>query len=294
MVTDIHRDLLLFFRRLFQRLLFQRLGFLEVFLQQRKQYRIQHNGEDRPRENQILPGLRQQIQRHAQSGQNKGEFTDLCQTGGNGQRRARRVTKQTHQEEGGNRLTKDDNRQRAQHGQRLLDQDQRVEQHPDGDKEQHRKRVTQRQGIVCGAVAQLGFVQHHSGEERTQRKGDIEQLYGTKGDTQRQRQHGKGKQFAGTGRGTAGHDPRYQTAADQHHDGNKCHNLTDSDAHIQRQRGEANVVFFHHSGDSGQQNQRQHHHQVFYNQPANRDLPALAVYQLPLFKRAQQHHGTGG
>ena len=241
-----------------------------------------------------MSGLRQQVQGHAQTGQNKGELANLRQAGGNGQRRPRRVAEHSHQEEGGERLTKDNDRQRAQHGQRLLDQNKRVKQHPDGDEEQHGKGVAQRQGVVCGAVAQLGFVQHHPGKERAQREGDIKQLNGAKGDTERQRQHGEGKQLAGSGRRAAGHDPRHQTATHQHHDGDKRHHLPDGDAHIQRQRGEADIVFFHHAGDGGQQHQRQDHHQIFHNQPAYRDLPALAVYQLSLLKRAQQHHGTGG
>ena len=204
------------------------------------------------------------------------------------------MTEHPHQEEGGKRLTKDDDRQRAQHGQRLVNQDHRVKQHPDGDEEQHGEGIAQRQSVMRRAVAQLGLVQHHPGEERAQGKGDVKQLYGTKSDTQRQRQHGEGKQLARAGCSAAGHDPRYQTAAHQHHDGDKRHHLTDGDAHIQRQRGKADVVFFHHPGDGWQQHQRQDHHQVFNNQPAYRDLPALAVYQLSLFKRAQQHHGTGG
>lgn len=33
---------------------------------------------------------------------------------------------------------------------------------------------------------------------------------------------------------------------------------------------------------------------VFHNQPADGDLPALAVNQLSFLQRAQQHYGTGG
>ena len=142
MVADIHRDLFLFFCRLFQRQLFEGFGLLEIFLQQGKQYRVQHDGEDRPRQHQILPSLWQQVQGHPQTSQNKGELANLRQAGSDGQRRARRVTEHPHQEEGGNGLTKDDDCQRTQHGQRLLDEDHRVEQHPDGDKEQHRERIT--------------------------------------------------------------------------------------------------------------------------------------------------------
>lgn len=52
--------------------------------------------------------------------------------------------------------------------------------------------------------------------------------------------------------------------------------------------------FFHHAGNGGQQDQRQYHHQIFDNQPADGDLPALAIKELPLLKRAKQDDGTGG
>ncbi len=100
MIANIHRDLLLFFDGLFERLLFKGFRFIEIFFQQREQHRVEHNGEDRPRQHQILSGLRQQVQCHAQTRQNKGEFTNLCQAGGDGQCRTRRVAEHSHQEEG--------------------------------------------------------------------------------------------------------------------------------------------------------------------------------------------------
>ncbi|MNU81360.1 hypothetical protein D3C71_710180 [compost metagenome] len=127
-------------------------------------------------------------------------------------------------------------------------------------------------------MAQLGFVQHHTCEERTQRKGDVKQLDGTEGDTERQGQHRQRKQFARAGSGAAGEDPRHQTAAHQHHNGDKGDHFADGNAHIQRQRGKADVILFNHTGDGRQQNQRQDHHQIFNNQPADGDLPTLAVY----------------
>ena len=241
-----------------------------------------------------MPGLRQQIQRHTQACQNKGELTNLRQAGGDGQSGTRRVAKHPYQEEGGNRLTKDNNRQGAHHGQRLLNQNHRIKQHPDGDKEQDGEGVAQRQRIVRRTVAQLGFVQHHPGEERAQCKGDVEQFNGTKGNPQRQGKDRQGKQLTGAGGRAAGQDPRHQTAAHQHHNGDKRHHFPDGDAHVQRQCRKADALFFHHTGDGRQQHQRQHHHQVFHNQPAYRDLSALAVDKLPLLKRAQQYDGTGG
>ena len=50
-----------------------------------------------------------------------------------------------------------------------------IEQHADRDEEQHRKGVAQRQRLVGGALAELGFAQDHAGEERAQRERDVEQ-----------------------------------------------------------------------------------------------------------------------
>ncbi len=123
MITDIHRNLLLFFDSLFQSLLFQRFGFRQILLQQGKQYGIKHNRQNSACQHQVLSRLRQQIERHAESGENKGELADLRQAGGNGQRGSRRVAEHTHQEKRSDRFAKDDNGKRRQHRQRLLDQD---------------------------------------------------------------------------------------------------------------------------------------------------------------------------
>ena len=57
-IAEIHRDLLLFFNRLFQRLLFQGFRFIEIFFQHRKQHRVEHNGEYRACQHQSHPHRR--------------------------------------------------------------------------------------------------------------------------------------------------------------------------------------------------------------------------------------------
>ena len=166
------------------------------------------------------------------------------------------MTEHSHQRKCGKGFAENDDNHGAQHGYRLLNQDHRIEQHTDGDKEQHRKRVPQWQGIVGGAMAQFRLVKHHTGEERAERKGDVEQFNGAKGDTERQRQHSQRKQLPRTGRCAARQDPRHNATANQHHQGDKRHHFADCDTHIQRQRCQADVAFFKHSCDSRQQYQR--------------------------------------
>ena len=76
--------MLLFFQRLFQRLLFQRFGFLEVLFKNGEQHRVEHDRQNCARQHQILAFLRQQIECHTEASQNKREFTNLRQAGGNG------------------------------------------------------------------------------------------------------------------------------------------------------------------------------------------------------------------
>ena len=116
-----------------------------------------------------------------------------------------------------------------------------------------------------GAVAQLGFVKHHTGEEGAKGEGDIKQLHGAEGDAQRQGQHRQGEQFARASGGTARHDPWHQPTANQHHDGDKGHHFANGDPEVESQRGEADVAFLRHAGNRRQQDQRQDHHQVLYN-----------------------------
>ncbi|MNG85614.1 hypothetical protein D3C79_443770 [compost metagenome] len=144
------------------------------------------------------------------------------------------------------------------------------------------------------AVAQLRLVQHHAGEERPQSEGNVEQLHGAIGNAERQCQHRQGKQLAGTGAGGFCQDPRHQAAADHNHQRDKGDDFADGDGQLHQQLAAAGVVIAHHVAEGRQQHQCQHHRQVFHDQPADGDLPALTVDQLTFFQSTQQHHGTGG
>ena len=142
------------------------------------------------------------------------------------------------------------------------------------------------------SVAQFGFVQHHPGEERAKGKGDVKELHRTKGNPQRQRKDGKGEQFTRAGalrdmiHGTRRRPTSIMMAINA---------TTFPMVMLISSASEAKPrVSFPSFRRRQEQDQRQHHYQIFNNQPADCDLSALAVYQLPLFKRAQQHHGTGG
>ena len=63
-----------------------------------------------------------------------------------------------------------------------------------------------------------------------------------------------------------------------------------------RQRGIAGCccsTAFENTGQGRQQYQRQHHGEVFDNQPADGDAPAVGFDQAALLQRADQHDGAG-
>ncbi len=91
--------------------------------------------------------------------------------------------------EGGDRLADQDDGQHREHRPGLLHQNKRIEQDTDGNEEQHRKGVAQRQGLLRRLMAELGLAQHHAGEEGAEGKGDVEDLRCAIGDAESDRQH---------------------------------------------------------------------------------------------------------
>ena len=74
-----------------------------------------------------------------------------------------------------------------------------IEQHADGDEEEHGERVLQRQGVGRRLVAEVGLAEHDAGEERAQRERDAEELGRAEGDAERDREHRQGEQLARAG-----------------------------------------------------------------------------------------------
>ncbi|KAG1434266.1 hypothetical protein G6F55_014572 [Rhizopus delemar] len=85
-----------FFRlgRLWQLLL---LGLPAV--QQAEHQRVEHDRDQRAGQDQRLAFLRQNLQGHAEAGDDEGEFADLRKAGRDGQRGAGRVAEGAHAEE---------------------------------------------------------------------------------------------------------------------------------------------------------------------------------------------------
>ena len=60
---------------------------------------------------------------------------------------------------------------------------------------------------VRRALAELGFAQHHAGEECAERERDVEQHRRAEGDAERDGKHGQAEQLARAGMGDVMQDP---------------------------------------------------------------------------------------
>ncbi|MNT08744.1 hypothetical protein D3C72_1434950 [compost metagenome] len=114
----------------------QRLGHAE-------DERVEGDRQDGAGQDQALPFLRHQAQRQAQRGQDERELADLRQAGRDDDGRFRRIAQRHHEQKGGDRFAEDNDGAHGQHLQGLVDEDIRLEQHADGNEEQHGERVAQ-------------------------------------------------------------------------------------------------------------------------------------------------------
>ena len=121
-------------------------------------------------EDQALALLREQAEDDAEAGQNERELANLRKTRTGNECRVERIAKGEHQRERGDRVAHHDDGDRGQHLQRFLHQYLRLEQHADGNEEQHRESVAQRQRLFSGPVAEFRLAHQHPGEECSERK----------------------------------------------------------------------------------------------------------------------------
>ena len=269
--------------------------FLQVALDGVEHQRVEHDGEAGAHQDQVAGPFRHQLEHDGQPDEDEGELADLGQAGGDGEGGALAIAKQPHDGVGRRRLAEHDDEQGGQHRQRLGQQHRRVEQHAHRDEEQHGEGVLQRQGVVGGAVAQLGAVHDDAGEEGAEREGDAEQLDRAEGDAKGAGQYRQGEQLARAGAGGVGQQPGDEAAAHHHHQRHEQAHLAEGPAQIQRYALPAHGLLAEPDvGDDGQHHQRQHHHQILDDEPADGDAPLQGLQILAALQRPQQHHGTGG
>jgi hypothetical protein len=147
----------------------------------------------------------------------EGELADLGEARGDRQGRAQRVPEGQHDGDRRQGLAHHDHAEHRQDRERRAHEDARIEQHADGDEEQDREGVLQRQRVGGRLVAEIGLGEHHPGEERPEREGDSEQLRRAEGDAQGQGQDRQGEQLPRAGARRLIEQPGHEAAsADQH------------------------------------------------------------------------------
>ena len=99
----------------------------------------------------------------------------------------------------------------------MVEQDGRVEQHADGDEEQHGKGIAQRQRFRRRLLAERGLAEDHPGEEGAEREGDSEEGGRTVGHTQCDHQDAQAEEFARAGVDDVVQEPGNHPAAHHQH-----------------------------------------------------------------------------
>ena len=184
-----------------------------------------------------------------------------------------------------------------EHRERFAHQDRGIEQHAHRHEEQHREGVLERQRVIAGLVAELGFGQDDAGEERAERERHAEQR-----PTSRRRCRARS---ASTHSVNSSREPVRVTRFSSH--GTTRVPTTSASATntatLASVISSASQVFVDAGGawtalasppsvvrQRGQHHQREHHRQVFDDQPADGDLAFRGLQRVALLERAQQHH----
>ena len=127
--------------------------------------RVERDRDDRSGDDELVRLDRQNAEADAGGGKDEAEFADLGKGGAHRETRSQRIAEERQDADGGERLADHHQRQHGEDRQRVGDQIRRVEQHADGDEEQHGEGITQRQGIGGGLVREVRLADHRTREE---------------------------------------------------------------------------------------------------------------------------------
>ena len=258
--------------------------------------RIEADAKQRAGHDETLSFRRQQAERQTEGREDEGELTDLGQARGDHQRRVQRVAEQEHDAERGERLADHDDQQDGEHLQRVLHQDRGIEEHADGDEEQDRERVLQRQRIRGGLVTQVGAVDDDPGEEGAQREGHAEERCGPDRDADRHGEDREGEELARAQPRHPLQHPGHRPPSDHHHENDEARHLAQRDGDGRGEAGAAPRVGARRRlaaeihRDRRQEHQDQHGEEVLDHQPSHGDPAIGGVHQTAVLQRAEEHH----
>jgi hypothetical protein len=190
----------------------------------------------------------------------------------------------------GQRLPDEDERQRGEHLDRGLDQVPGVQQHADGDEEQHGEGVPHGQGLGRRPQAEVRPADDQPGQERPQGHGRPEQFGRPDRDPEDENEHGQGEQLTGAGPCHSVEYPGDHPSADQEGEGDERRDLEDGQHDGQGQLAGAADLRAEHDR---QQDQDEDGVQVLNNQPADRDVPGPRVQGTVVGEDAGQDDRAG-
>ena len=182
-----------------------------------EQQRVHRDRAERACDHQV-PGLRRhQVQVAGEAREHERELCDLGDPDAHVERAAQRIAEAEHQRRRNDGVDDDDDGDRGDHREGRGDDEARVEQHADGDEEQDRECVAQRQRLGGGMVTDVGLRDGRAREKRAEGERDAEHGRRAEGDAKRHREHAQREQLAGSGLGDLDQDPRHHAGADVQH-----------------------------------------------------------------------------
>jgi len=215
------------------------------------------------------------------------ELADLTSSCRDDQHREGGVRKEEAHQQHNQRLSDHDDGGDGQHRADVVQKEDGVDEHADGDKEENGESLAKWQHIRAHLVAQRRLTDHRAGNECTERQGCAEQLGSTdrcaEGDGQRRQD----EELVRARVGNAQQQPGDQPAADERNQAHKCRGLEQRDA--QSCKAESALG----RRQSGQQDQDDHGQQVLHHQPAHGSLAGSRVQERRIHEASQEHHGAG-
>ena len=165
----------------------------------------------------------------------------------------------------------------------------RVQQHPDRNEKEHRKRVTQRQRLGCGSQTVVGSTDDQAGQERSERHRDAERDRGSDGNTESYGKDREREELAREGRGYSAERPRNRAVPQ---DDRQCHesrHLGDRHenrpAHVGVCRAEAR--------QRGHQHENQNREEILDDEPSDGDVSGQRLKLAVIRQHADQDHRAG-
>ena len=204
-------------------------------------------------------------------------------------RRPHRAAEQEHDRTGHDRGADQDYRESGRDQARRLEQEGRVEQHPDRDEEHDGEGVPHRQRVGRRPEAEVAPADDHPGQKRPQRHRHPKEFGRPDRDAERHNQHCEGEQLPRMSGGDVVEQPRDDPSADHQHDHGEGGDLQRGQADQPRQPPGVCPAS---PEERGQQDEDEHGEQVLDDEPPDRRVAEPGVQFVAIPEHPGQHDGA--